>query len=54
MVDYLPQAILLGLIAYDLIMVWRQRAKMRVVFFPETVIGWVVIILLLIWGGFFR
>lgn len=54
MLGYLPQAILLGLIAYDLIVVWRQRTKFRVVYFPESVVGWVAIVMLLIWGGFFR
>jgi hypothetical protein len=53
MLGYLPQGILLCLIIYDLTMVWRQRAKMRVVFFPEAVIGWITILVLLFFGGFF-
>lgn len=54
MFGYLPQVILICLIAYDVVQTYRQRAKMRRVGFPETVVGWVAILLLLIWGGFFR
>jgi hypothetical protein len=54
MFGYLPQAILIALVIYDMVQTYRQRAQMRRVGFPETVVGWAAILLLLIWGGFFR
>lgn len=54
MSGYLPQAILLGLIVFDLCEVFKLRTRMRRVSLTETFVGWVAILLLLIWGGFFR
>lgn len=54
MLGYLPQVILLTLIIYDMVQTYRLRAQMRRVGFPETVVGWAAVLLLLALGGFFQ
>lgn len=54
MSGYLPQGIFICLIAYDLIVTWQNRSRMRRVGFTETVVGWGALLALLVWGGFFR
>ncbi len=53
MPGYLPQAILLCLIFYSLVVDFLKWGSMRQVSWPATAIGWFVIIALLILGGFF-
>lgn len=53
MLGYLPQAILLCLIVYDLLENWRTRGSMRKVSFSNTAVGWAVIVVLLVWSGLF-
>ena len=53
MLGYLPQVILLALISYSLWEDVRRHGAARRVSFWNTLVGWVAVLVLLWWGGFF-